>query len=322
MSKEIDSLKEECRELQRKLTWLEEKCTVLMEQSEAMVHDYDYERDTMLYASKLANGSVEEHRISAYRSTVSSNVIFYPNLQHITIEEIRLSKEKSATGEVDYLAEYKAGERKWYRTYYTSVQSSDGKAIRLIGITKNIQREKEHEQLIIKAEKDGLSELYNRDSTEERIRKLLATPITSGKHLFVLFDIDNFKKVNDTYGHIMGDDIIKRVAKIISSKFRTSDIIGRIGGDEFIAFLRNAEYNDLLKKKLERINQEVCRMSLEKALTVELSLSIGVARIPKDGISFEEVYLRADRALYQAKNLGKGRYVLYKKSKKEHSFFE
>lgn len=322
MSKEIDSLKEECRELQRKLNWLEEKCTVLMEQSEAMVHDYDYERDTMIYASKLANGSVEEHRIQAYRSMVSSNVIFYPNLQHITIEEIRLSKEKSATGEVDYLAEYKAGERKWYRTYYTSFQSSDGKPARLIGITKNIQREKEHEQLVIKAEKDGLSELYNRDSTEERIRKLLATPITAGKHLFVLFDIDNFKKVNDTYGHIMGDDIIKRVAKIISSKFRTSDIIGRIGGDEFIAFLRNAEYNDLLKKKLERINQEVCRMSLEKALTVELSLSIGVARIPKDGISFEEVYLRADRALYQAKNLGKGRYVLYKKSKKEHSFFE
>ncbi|MBN7773386.1 GGDEF domain-containing protein [Clostridium aminobutyricum] len=322
MSKDIQSLKEECNELERRLNWLEEKCAVLMEQSEAMVHDYDYERDTMVYSSKSPNGSVVEHTIEAYRATVASNVIFYPNLQHITIEEIRLSKEKSATGEVDYLAEYKAGERKWYRTYYTSFQYPDGKPMRLIGITKNIQREKEHELLVIKAEKDGLSELYNRDSTEERIRKLLAAPISAGKHLFVLFDIDNFKKINDTYGHIMGDDIIKRVARIISSKFRTSDIIGRIGGDEFVAFLRNAEYNDLLKKKLERINHEVCQMSSEKMLDVDLSLSIGVARIPKDGCSFEEVYLRADRALYQAKNLGKGRYVLYKKSKKEHAFFE
>jgi diguanylate cyclase (GGDEF)-like protein len=321
MNKDIQLFEEEYAELQRKLKWLEEKCSILLEQSESMVHDYDYERDIMVYSSKLPDGTVIERTIEDYRASVTSNVIFYPNLKHITIEEIRLNKQKSASGEVDYLAEYKDGERKWYRTYYTSLQYSQGIPTRLIGITKNIQEEKDHEILIIKAEKDGLSELYNRDSTEERIRNLLTNGSSMGSHLFILFDIDNFKLVNDTYGHIAGDDIIKRVAKVISSTFRNSDIIGRIGGDEFVAFLHNAEYNQPLRDKLEKINQEVCEMSIERGWEIDLSLSIGLARIPKDGETFEEVYLRADRALYQAKNLGKGRYVLYKKSKYDRAFY-
>lgn len=321
MNKDIQLLNDECSELQRKLKWLEEKCLILLEQNDSMLHDYDYERDTMVYSFKMPNGKVIERIIEEYRASVTSNVIFYPNLTNIAIEEIRLNKEKPGSGEVDYLAEYKEGDRKWYRTHYSSFQYEQGEPTRLIAITKNIQKEKDHELLIIKAEKDGLSELYNRDSTEERVRKLLSNPMSMGSHLFILFDIDNFKQVNDTYGHITGDDIIKRVAKIISSTFRNSDIIGRIGGDEFVAFLSNAEYNGPLREKLEKINQDVNQMSLERCWEIELSLSIGIARIPKDGVIFEEIYLRADRALYQAKNLGKGRYVLYKKSKNDRSFY-
>ena len=160
-----------------------------------------------------------------------------------------------------------------------------------------------------KANRDVLTGLYNREYFEQFASTALKKD-PSLSYAVVFLDIDDFKKVNDTLGHTVGDDVICWFAKRVLGVFRHSDVVARYGGDEFVVFV-----NDIEKAELSQRLQQLCdsfRLPYRSGdLEYPVSGSIGAAMFPQDGRNYLELLDRADSALYEAKRLGKNRFSLY-----------
>jgi diguanylate cyclase (GGDEF)-like protein len=124
----------------------------------------------------------------------------------------------------------------------------------------------------------------------------------------LVLDIDLFKQVNDTFGHAEGDRVLAEIGRIINNHCRSEDVAGRIGGDEFLIFMRNINIPENACSFAERLLQEVRTAFEEDPLKGRISLSIGIALCPEHGSRFEDLYKAADEALYYVKNHGKAGY--------------
>lgn len=158
------------------------------------------------------------------------------------------------------------------------------------------------------AMKDVLTGLYNRSYAENRITRLLKTGHSGA--LFMI-DLDNFKYINDTYGHIAGDRALKRFADTLKKCADRKDIVCRIGGDEFIVFYTDKIDRDELEKKAGEMLDLLTEALREMGYGQFTSVSIGVALHPYDGTGYEALYSNADKALYYVKKNGKNDYSFY-----------
>lgn len=181
--------------------------------------------------------------------------------------------------------------------------------IKAFFILKNIDEEKRRElELQELSQKDALTGLLNRRTVIEQISQLFETSTPLGRHAFIMVDIDHFKTLNDTKGHRFGDRVLVDFAKSLRASLRSDDIIGRIGGDEFVICLRNVQLNQTLEEKTAQLCTILSRQLDEQTF---ISASLGVAVFPKDGMTFDELYQKADIALYEAKKLGRSRCIFY-----------
>ncbi|MBR1854307.1 MAG: diguanylate cyclase [Lachnospiraceae bacterium] len=132
-----------------------------------------------------------------------------------------------------------------------------------------------------------------------------------------IIDIDYFKKVNDVYGHMMGDEVLKRVAGIIRNEVRDEGIVGRFGGDEFLVLFYNAYDMENMRERLRSIKNSVASsfVKTESGEDISITLSIGCAAYPKDADNYEDLFFLADFALYRAKEKGRNRYIIYNHEK-------
>jgi diguanylate cyclase (GGDEF)-like protein len=173
----------------------------------------------------------------------------------------------------------------------------------------NIDERKKNEiALIKKAELDSLTGLYNRSALKKLVEKELQNP--DSRHALLVIDLDNFKNVNDTHGHLFGDKVLQRFAYMLRKIFRKADIVGRIGGDEFIVFMTNTT-NVITATRAEEICHECKRDYLLGSADTAVTPSIGISFYPEDGNSLEKLYQKADSALYISKNRGKNRFTIY-----------
>lgn len=150
------------------------------------------------------------------------------------------------------------------------------------------------------AQRDGLTGLYNRASGQEKIKQYLKED-SSRVSALILMDVDNFKAVNDTYGHPFADTVLTDTAAILTRSFRASDIICRLGGDEMMVFLKDVGCEATARAKLEAARETLSERLHAKTERGELSCSFGGVLSPEDGDDFETLYQRADLALYCAK---------------------
>ena len=130
-------------------------------------------------------------------------------------------------------------------------------------------------------------------------------------YAFFIFDIDNFKKVNDQLGHEFGDYCIREFTGIVRSHFDDRDILGRIGGDEFVAFAEVPDM-DSVRRKAGELTRSLDTVIEYQDMKWNISASIGVAVYPSGGLQFVELYRNADRALYQTKKRGKNGFTIHK----------
>jgi PAS domain S-box/diguanylate cyclase (GGDEF) domain len=183
-----------------------------------------------------------------------------------------------------------------------------------IAYIKNIDEQKRLElELKNKAQRDSMTGLYNRATIEEHINnRLKAQDSCCVINAFFVLDIDYFKKVNDTYGHITGDLLLKEIAVILTKLFRESDLIGRLGGDEFAVLMKNVASMEAVTKKATEICHEVKNLSLDFIKDNNVTVSMGIALTPEDGLDFDTLYQNADFALYEAKNNGRNAFLFYR----------
>lgn len=174
----------------------------------------------------------------------------------------------------------------------------------------DIDKEKKRElDLKSKLEFDTMTGLYNKKSTELKISQQLEAAYTDAISCFFMIDLDSFKDINDTYGHLEGDRVIKKTAEGIITLLRENDIAGRIGGDEFcIYFQGNITYAEAINKA-EMLCEHVRK--LIPSTNNATSCSIGIAFCSGSELCFDEIYQNADQALYQQKRKGKDGYTVY-----------
>jgi diguanylate cyclase (GGDEF)-like protein len=154
--------------------------------------------------------------------------------------------------------------------------------------------------------RDLLTGLLNKVSFEREVRNYLNSRKDNGIGVLIIIDFDNFKRVNDNYGHLVGDEILQKFGKILASNFRVSDIVGRIGGDEFMVLMTGSVPDEIIDKKCSTIEWELQSASVGDARGFSCSMGVAVDRAC---FRFEELYLFADDALYEAKERGKATFV-------------
>lgn len=156
--------------------------------------------------------------------------------------------------------------------------------------------------------KDPLTGLYNRRFFFEILEKEIEKARRSEKSFTIAIgDIDDFKKINDTFGHLEGDRVLMDVAEIIKNNLRKYDLAARLGGEEFVLLLPDTTKKEALQI-IERLRKAICGSDLCKGKK-KLSISFGLAAYPEDGQTIDMLLSRADRALYDAKKQGKNRIV-------------
>ena len=157
---------------------------------------------------------------------------------------------------------------------------------------------------------DPVTGILNKFSFENSLRDTLNARDETHECALLLVDIDNMKRMNDELGKLVGDMFLENVAEFLTSIFRGSDIIGRVGGDEFMVYVRNLKSEDWLAGKCSRIQHEIKAISNENG-NINMTCSIGAAVAGKVPVSFEQMYTQADDSLYKAKTRGRGKYVLH-----------
>ena len=157
---------------------------------------------------------------------------------------------------------------------------------------------------------DPMTGLLNKATSE----KELAALCKDEEGVLMMIDLDSFKLVNDLYGHDMGDRVLIRFSELIKSQIGADDLAGRMGGDEFIAFMRKVKDEPAVAERTRFINEEMTKSAKEfmgEDMNIPLGASIGAVRVPDEGTDFAELYRMADKALYTVKQNGKHGYAFY-----------
>ncbi|MCM1263401.1 MAG: sensor domain-containing diguanylate cyclase [Butyrivibrio sp.] len=181
----------------------------------------------------------------------------------------------------------------------------------IISIINKTISGKKQKQLEVKADTDLLTGLNNKLATERKIKEYIAQNPNSQSMMFIL-DIDNFKNINDTRGHAFGDEVLRTLGEQVRVLFRSSDIIGRAGGDEFIVFLKNISDPAAIRKEAKKVENFFQNFKVGEYTKYTVTASIGVAIFPEEGADFETIYKAADTGLYKAKKGGKNQLAFYK----------
>lgn len=201
-----------------------------------------------------------------------------------------------------------------FKVIHSPIYEGKGKVYSIIGKLIDISEEvAEKEELIIKSEVDGLTGLYNQITIKTLINESINNKKTSETHALILMDCDEFKNINDTFGHLAGDRALKNVSVALKNKFRGEDIIGRIGGDEFCVYMKEAPSRAYLQTKCEKLIIFVKEMDK----VFNLTLSIGIA-FSKDESQYEDLFKKADMALYEAKKTGRAKVVVFDSELEKH----
>lgn len=194
----------------------------------------------------------------------------------------------------------------WFQIKGQVVTVENKEPTKVIGRISNIDTQKrEKDKLKERSERDPLTTLYNKETTERLINKYLKINEESNQGTFLLIDFDNFKGINDNFGHLLGDSVLRDVSAQLRRLFRTTDIIGRVGGDEFVIYINSKTDEDSILSKVGDIHDIFDQMYGDKVKQLRTSCSIGIAFAPKHGTVYKELFRKADIALYQAKNSGK-----------------
>ena len=283
---------------------VEERRYLLLEQfSDTVLFDYDIRRDIIRFtpnADRLFRipGLVQKD----FLKNMGNRYIYGGDIEEVSqLFSGRLKKDKK---EVRVRLMYPDRDNYFWTLIQYRYDYKKGTVSSVVGKITDIEEQKRHEEYLLEmSETDGLTGLRNKLATEVEIRRRLQEECIG---LLFMIDLDNFKLVNDSYGHAGGDEALCFVGSCLQKVFRADDVIGRIGGDEWMVFLNSTNSRELAGKKAELLMQHL-KLGMEQGIP-PLSVSIGISRCPEDGSQFVDLFNAADRAMYEAKRKGKNCY--------------
>ncbi len=279
---------------------------LLAQFSDTILFEYDCTSKALAFTPNIANHFEVRPEDIRYPFSVGQkfNLLHPDDVE--TLREMLKDMQEASKDEMEEDVRFlnKDGEYRWMRCQAQLLRDRKGKAIMVVGKFSDIHDQKEQEErLIQKSSIDAMTGAMNRETAEEQIAEKLKH--TSSGFFFML-DVDNFKSINDSFGHSAGDSILVQLVREMKKVFRREDVIGRIGGDEFIVFVADVEDRAVAQSKAESL---LTRLGKQKA---EFTVSMGISAFPSDGSSYQELYKAADAAMYEAKREGKNKFSFVK----------
>lgn len=207
------------------------------------------------------------------------------------------------------------GRYSWNRIRASAQRDEAGELCAIVGVIADVDTDHRASRALMKrAERDALTGLLNKDAARQQVELYLERAGSEQKAALLIVDLDDFKEVNDRYGHMFGDAVLARVASAIRGLFRDKDILARIGGDEFMVFMRDIPDGDLVERRCQMLLDTLAGLFDRPMEGTSFGGSVGFALVPDHGVSYQTLFQRADRALYQAKGNGKNSYRCYEAS--------
>lgn len=294
---------------ERRLRMLErekEHFQILSDMSGDVMFDYDGITNVLLFSESFSELTGCGVRYENALDFINETETLYIDDKERLIGLIKSITDTSPSIKTEIRIKMKNDVYKWFELYAHSVWNG-GRCVSMVGKLVNIDRQKRETEIWRKAaDTDQLTGIYNKIASHNYIMEAIET---NGDNVSALcfIDLDNFKGINDTFGHQFGDVVLKKVAEQLRTAVRNTDIVGRIGGDEFVVFLKNVGS----KKNIIAKAEQLCNVFKLTCGERKISGSIGIACIPDDGTDFEELLGKADSALYCCKGRGKDCYLLY-----------
>lgn len=211
---------------------------------------------------------------------------------------------KTDAYEVEYRIQHNDGHYVWYYDRgVISKRDDKGNPLLLQGIVFDISESKKiEERLTYLSERDGLTNVYNRRTMFKKLSDLIHTHNVYGEAFsLIMFDIDHFKKVNDTYGHLVGDDVLRKLSSLIHEDKRKDDIVCRYGGEEFFLLLPNTSIEGA-KQLAKRLHGIISDMKIKKVGSITVSMGVVEHKLDE---AIDEVVKRVDDLVYKAKDAGR-----------------
>lgn len=254
-------------------------------------------------------------RMTDYRRSDLDNLditkLLSPKSNQLNLQEInkQLIKGGHWSGEV-WLSK-KSGLEFPCKINVSTIRNSLGKItyyiMNLSDITEQLNSRK---QLWTQANYDSLTGLANRKQFTDRLGQMIEDPDNPAFTLLFI-DIDEFKEVNDTYGHALGDKLLALVAKRFYSSIRKTDLLARLGGDEFTVILYDVKDNSIIEKIGNDILENIAKPFTVENQVIHISVSIGIVKYPEDAVALDALLQHADEAMYSSKEQGKNRFSYF-----------
>lgn len=301
-------LKEAAMDVLKKLRVEQERYHIVTEISHDIVVEYDFEADVIEFSDlykKLYGHDV--NRIEDF-----SKKLFGGELS-VHPEDIPMMRERLAVigdtpvQDFQFRMENINGRYVWCHFIGQVKTGSDGKR-RMYGMWSDIDALKnEMNELEKRAKLDPLTGVFNKGEIQRMIRKTLAEH-PEKQHALAIFDLDDFKDINDKYGHLYGDRVLIYIANLFKVLLEKNEFIGRFGGDEFIVFFSDCKDRETAEKKVRKLFEAKQVPYCDADVSIPLSLSIGAACTDGREVTLQELLEKADAALYEVKKQGKNGY--------------
>lgn len=300
------------KQVQEQLDLTKRRYDLILEQTEDIIFDWNLEDRTIYhsntYRKKLGYDPVAE---GFPESVIQCNFIDERDIENFLNIFKRVEQGmKFVEGEVRL--KNAIGESIWFRVIVTTVLGSSGNPVRAVGTLRDITAQKQALwEIAESAGRDSLTRLYNRNMTSRLVEDVLSRK--TGLVAFAVVDIDNFKLINDSMGHLYGDVVLSEMARVLKENCNPGDIVGRVGGDEFCIFFPAVTDEDSLQRRAGEILGILHQFGRNSAAGYDLSASIGltICSLDVEDVSFDYMFEKADIALYYAKRSGKNQYAFY-----------
>jgi diguanylate cyclase (GGDEF)-like protein/PAS domain S-box-containing protein len=289
-----------------------ERYRIATELSNDVLFEYHIKPDEIIHTEKYRDLFGTNPVIPGYiRTCENRRDVIHPDDWGIYLEFCQELADGKSIIEAQFRIKNRLGEFIWCQILGKTIYDDDKNAVRVIGKMVNVDTQKrELEALEYKATRDPLTGVYNKEITIKKIDKFISGN-KNGMHMLMFIDFDDFKKINDNYGHLQGDKVLIFVISRIKEVFSEGEIIGRIGGDEFVVFAGNISCIDEAMERARALKNALDTNYVSDNHSIQISGSIGVSIYPDDGLHYEQLMDRADQALYRVKEQGKNNYLLF-----------
>ena len=296
---------------------------IIVNQTSGIIFEWDLQTDTTTFSEKWLERFGYPQEAANFSRLLRSGSHLHPDDAVQLREKAALLLQSSTTESAEIRIVSHAGRYVWSSIRATSVFDENGKPTHIIGIIHDIDRLKS-DAITMKqqAQRDSLTKLLNKISAQEVISAYLAEISKNALAALLIMDLDNFKSVNDTHGHLYGDAVLTQIGTTLRSLFRSQDVIARIGGDEFLIFLKDIPNSAMVNTRCELL-VNTFRTLLQKLMPdLNVSVSVGGALLPFHGLIYTDLFRHADEALYSAKRKGKNRYAIYDPQERYESLMD